>query len=94
MSTPSPDKPGFPLPLIHLNGNSRESLLTGYTEALRAARDAEEAFRQIDFHPRNYYPLAEGSYVLAADQKQRAQTKLHDVIAYLEAHVHHLLADT
>ena len=46
------------MPLIHMNGNSRERLTEYYEEAARALREeALQKFNEIDFHPRNYYPL-------------------------------------
>ena len=43
------------VPTIHLNGTSREQLIEGYLDALRALRAAEDAMGKITVHGRDYY---------------------------------------
>lgn len=82
--------PQLTFPLIHLNGNSRESLLRDYKDALRAVHTARAVFHLIDFHARNYYPLPNGSYERAAEDHRQNYNRLLQVEQYLEAHVSHL----
>jgi hypothetical protein len=44
------------LPLIHLNGTSRNNLIDGYDKAAYALSDFENAFDAIEFNARDYYP--------------------------------------
>ena len=80
----------FTFPLIHFNGNSRESLLRDYNNARDKLQEAMEAYRRIDFHPRNYYPLAEGSYERALVEHHAHWRKYTEMDEYLTAHVVHL----
>jgi hypothetical protein len=77
-------------PLIHLNGNSRESLRDGYIEARRDLQKAINSFYAIDFHARNYYPLPPGSWERASAERDEVRTWLHQAHTYLEQHVEHL----
>ena len=76
-------KPDYPLPTIHLNGNSKESLLSGYLESREKFREFKKRLRAIDFHSRNYYiqdaewfghPIAYGetAFAKAADDDHAA----------------------
>lgn len=49
-------------PTLHLNGTSREQLLTDYTEAYNEIRAAIGAMRRITFHARDYYVQGPGAY--------------------------------
>lgn len=46
------------VPLIHMNGNSKEALERQYKAANIALDEAIYKFNEIEFHPRDYYPLA------------------------------------
>lgn len=46
------------IPLIHMNGNSKEVLEKQYRAADMALGEAIYKFNEIEFHPRDYYPLA------------------------------------
>ena len=83
--------PQYTFPLIHLNGNSRESLMRDYSNARDRLKEAMEAYCKIDFHARNYYPLADGSFVHAQADHQEHLRKLVEVHEYLSAHVTHLI---
>jgi len=77
-------------PLIHLNGNSRESLLDGYNNARRDLQSAINSFYRIDFHSRNYYPLPPGSWDKASAERDEVRAWLHNADTYLEQHIEHL----
>ena len=47
---------GIVTPIIHLNGDRPEVLLTNLNDAYRAVRAAIEAVRQCSPNGRNYYP--------------------------------------
>jgi len=46
----------MPMPTVHLNGASRESLVQQRTDVADALRDVEDAIRQAWPHGRDYYP--------------------------------------
>jgi len=77
-------------PLIHLNGNSRESLRDGYINARRDLQKAINSFYAIDFHARNYYPLPSGSWERATAERDTIREGLHKAHTYLERHIEHL----
>jgi hypothetical protein len=71
------------IPLIHLNGNSKESLEGQYEAADAALWEAVDKFNSIEFHPRDYYPLPEGSWNQALIERQeiaQAFKKIQDYI--------------
>jgi hypothetical protein len=72
-------------PLIHLNGNSGENLLEQYQDASEALSLALEKFLSIQFHPRDYYPLPEGSWDKALSERNRVLRKFADIEQYLNA---------
>lgn len=77
-------------PLIHYNGNSRQSLLDGYINARRDLQKAIDSFYAIDFHRRNYYPLRDGSWEIASTERNQIREGLHKAQQYLELHIEHL----
>ncbi len=81
----------FPLPLIHLNGNSRDRLLEYYTNALLALQEqALVHFNQIDFHPRDYYPLGDDAFSEAQAERLKVYESFKAIQDYLEKHIEHL----
>lgn len=89
MSTPS-TQTCLSFPLIHLNGNSRESLLDGYITAYSDLQKAINSFYAIDFHQRNYYPLPPGSWERASAERDAVRAELYRAYTYLERHIEHL----
>ena len=88
-------KQDYPLPLIHLNGNSRETLTNQYEKADFALLSARGWFTEIDFHPRDYYPLDDDPYSNESFNKALAERhKILEAFAtiqnYLEKHLAHL----
>lgn len=81
------------LPVIHLNGNSRETLLKDYFQAYKAAKAALVAFMDIDFHARDYYVISDEAYGKAKEERFQHAEHLRDLIAYLEEHVESLNKD-
>ena len=89
-------KQDYPLPLVHLGGNSRDRLQEYYTNALYALQEqALVSFNKVDFHPRDYYPLDDDPYSYEAYNKALAErTKMLEAFktiqGYLEKHIAHL----
>lgn len=77
-------------PLIHLNGSSRERRLKNYIDARRDVQRAIRSFLEIDFHRRDYYLLAEGSWEVAQAERAAILENLWGVHRYLESHIEHL----
>lgn len=66
------------VPTVHLNGTSREELLTQLTTAADAVRDAITALQKACPNGRDYYPQGDG-----ATQEARRQhaNRLHHLTA-------------
>jgi len=73
-------------PLIHLNGNSGQTLLEEYQKAMDAAINLRAAFSKIEFHPRDYYPLGADQYDNAKAQRLEVMKMLNDIDGYLTGH--------
>ena len=85
----------FPMPLIHMNGNSRETLTNQYEKADFALMSARDWFNAIDFHSRDYYPLdadpySYESYNKALAERHKMLEAFKTIQGYLEKHIAHL----
>ena len=85
----------FPMPFIHMNGNSRARLDEQYRNAFISLSAARDEFNRIDLHPRDYYPLDADPYSnLSYDKALAERTKMLEAFAtiqnYLEKHLAHL----
>ena len=78
------------LPSVHLNGTGRKTLAEGYFEAWNRLNEAIAAFNKIEFNARDYYVQPEGAWPKARTERDCAAAHLHQVHAYLEAHLLHL----
>jgi hypothetical protein len=83
----APQPPELVLPQINLNGNSRESLVKDYTEALDAQNTALALFLKIDFHGRNYQTLPDGSFEAARKSREVVIDHFRAIDRYLMAHL-------
>lgn len=72
------------IPLIHMNGNSKEVLEKQYRAADMALGEAIYKFNEIEFHPRDYYPLEEGSWDKAVEERNEVQAAFKLIQDYLE----------
>ena len=79
-----------PLPVIHLNGTSRETLVAEYQSALDAVREARAALAKVTVNGRDYYPIGEWAIDAAIEEHQRHQRALHDVAEHLGRVLWHL----
>ena len=80
------------LPIIHMNGNSGTTLGNQYWKALKALQDLEEAFGQIEFHQRDYYPLGDEAWLKARAARQLQWCNIGSIRGYLEKHSEHCFA--
>lgn len=83
------DNPEMQLPLIHLNGNDGSRLGHQYFEALKALHAFEDAFQNIEFHSRDYYPLGDEAWLKARAQRQVQRSNIESLRHYLDAHAGH-----
>jgi len=74
------------LPLIHPNGNDRESLRAQYAKADNHLADARAAFNKIEFHPRDYYPLGQDAIAVSSQARAAIHAAFDIIEAYLEEH--------
>lgn len=72
------------IPLIHMNGNSKEVLEKQYRAADIAIDEAIYKFNEIEFHPRDYYPLEEGSWDKAVKERNEVQAAFKLIQDYLK----------
>ena len=78
------------LPLIHLNGNSADKLQAQYLNAYEKLSEFNKAVRDIDFHPRDYYPIGDDAFAKATEGRMKLLVDIHNACQYLEEHVIHL----
>jgi hypothetical protein len=71
-------------PIIHINGDRRETLLNNLEQAYDAVRVAMDALRQCSPNGRNFYPEP-GRMQKAEAQHRERQEHLHAVYTSLEA---------
>jgi hypothetical protein len=75
-----------PLPTIHLNGTSRETLAEGYDAAEDALYDLIQAFGGIEFNARDYYVQGPTAWTAAVEARQEINRKIRDIREYIHAH--------
>ena len=75
-----------PLPTIHLNGTSRETLAEGYDAAEDALYDLIQAFGRIEFNARDYYVQGPTAWTAAVEARQEINRKIRDIKEYIHAH--------
>ena len=85
----------YPLPTVHLNGTSKESLLEGNVRILSAVNELREAISSCQFHGRDYYVQdqdagIETSYVRAYDERIKHLNNIGDFEQYIEKHIDHI----
>jgi len=74
------------LPTIHLNGSGASNLFRGYTNALKAIREAREALNATSPHPRDYYVSDDPTaYANAREQHYQRMKGLETLEQDLEA---------
>ncbi len=81
--------------MIHMNGNSRETLTNQYEKADFALMSARDWFNAIDFHSRDYYPWDDDpysyeSYNKALAERHKMLEAFKTIQGYLEKHIAHL----
>lgn len=83
--------PDVVVPIIHLNGSSREALIEQLREVAWAVQKAQEALAQAYPHQRDYYPK-DGLYEQAKAQHEWRRKQLADLQASIEAETEQLYA--
>jgi hypothetical protein len=73
------------MPTIHLNGTSRESLVSDLLDALQALEAAERALQHTYPNGRDYYPQGPGAITEALRQHTAGMGRLHEVRRELSA---------
>ena len=77
------------MPLIHMNGNSGTALGKEYFEASKVLNKFQDAFFAIEFHSRDYYPLGDGAWLKAVEQRKAMHANINSLRHYLDAHAGH-----
>lgn len=80
----------YPLPIVHLNGTSREMLAEGWDKSSEALDLLVEAFRATTFHSRDYYPLGDDAWTEALNKRIEMRVLLDTLREYIDAHRAHL----
>ena len=73
----------MPMPTVHLNGASRESLVQQRTDVADALRDVEKAIGQAWPHGRDYYPQGPENIYKA----RQAWTKRMKIVAEMREEI-------
>jgi hypothetical protein len=90
----------YPLPTVHLNGTSKESLLQGNVKILSAINELREAIGSCQFHGRDYYvqdvrrglsPVTGGTFDKAYDERCKHLNNIGDFEQYIEKHIQHII---
>lgn len=100
MSTPRPtfnateQLPECPLPVVHLNGTGRDTLVSEYLKASKALDAFCAAFAEVTCNGRDYYPISDDDYDDAYSEARRTRVAVFalcdQIDAYLNAHLSHL----
>lgn len=72
-------------PTIHLNGTSRDELLTALENSHEALTSANDALRKTAPNGRDYYVQAEGCFNKAVDEHRNRMLRLTHVEAEIAA---------
>jgi flavin-binding protein dodecin len=72
-------------PTVHLNGTSKESLMSQYSNASKALRKAYDAMQEIEVHDRDYYVQGDNAGSDARKEHTRRLKALSDVFDELQA---------
>ena len=86
----------YPLPTVHLNGTSKESLLQWNVRILSAINELKESISSCQFHGRDYYVQDQDagittSYVRASDERYKHLNNLGNFEKYIEKHIEHIV---
>jgi hypothetical protein len=60
---------GLQMPVVHLNGTGKETLLVQYENASVALRKAVDALYAMECNARDYYPLGDQAFTRALGQQ-------------------------
>ena len=85
----------YPLPTVHLNGTSKESLLEGNVKILSAINELREAIGSCQFHGRDYYvqdleAVDVDAFSLAYEERRKHLNNIGDFEQYIEQHIEHI----
>jgi hypothetical protein len=72
------------IPMVHLNGTSKQELLKQLENAYRAIVDAGKALAQATPHDRDYYVIGDGVGAKARDEHYARMRKLAEIERDLE----------
>ena len=78
------------LPTIHLNGTGAKMLAEGYEQAERKLSDFIDAFCNIEFNARDYYPQGPEAYEAARDRRYEIFKHIKVIKDYIIAHQIHI----
>jgi hypothetical protein len=72
------------IPTVHLNGDSKQTLLDDNLAARRAVRDALDAVAKASPNGRNFYPQGDGAITKAVTEHRIRLLRLEEVRQELE----------
>ena len=85
--------PECPLPVVHLNGTGRDTLLREYSEARKAFGNFTRALGDTTCNGRDYYPLSSDAYSDARRTRDAVHCLLDEIGTYLDDHLAHIAND-
>lgn len=81
-----------PLPVPHLNGTGRQTLLTEYENARAALDQFALALHKVTCHGRDYYPAGADALTEAQHTRRQVFDLLDEIDSFLVDHIRHLSA--
>ena len=73
------------IPVLHLNGTSKNELVNQYENAIIALKEALQVVLKSAPNGRDYYPLGPNAYEVAREQHYARITKINQVIEELSS---------
>jgi len=67
------------MPVIHLNGTSKERLIEALCEASNKLNDAYEALKETAPNGRDYYPIGPSAIITAQEQHHSRLRRLDEI---------------
>jgi hypothetical protein len=78
------------LPVIHINGTGKKTLLESYERVEDALLSLADAWDKVEFNPRDYYTAGVGSFELAIEERNRHALMIRHLNRYIAAHILHI----
>ena len=76
-----------PLPTIHLNGTSKETLIEGYSNIIENLDKLSDSISSCEFHSRDYYVHDVDAFSNALRERNKHINNISEFAQYIEKHI-------